>query len=486
MAMEGDTSVSRLVVGFLRLLTGESQTVFGKAARVAQTEISRFELGKEAPPEDKLRRMAKEAGVPWPMEPYLRRFFAAVLAIVEEQSRSFMKPLDWQGLEHALLAVSPYLVEDLAPEPKTLEDEQREAEAIWAALQPFSMEYRRRLLELFPHASQSWVLAVTLCGASVRAASCDIQETLGLTDLALWIADQVPGEARRCRVQGFCWAYAGNSRRVATDFDGADKAFAQAWTLWRAGAAFDSELLPEWRLFDLEASLRREQHQFAQALKLLDLARGLSGGKPAATARILLNKEHVFERIGDSERALAVLLEAAPFVEAAADPDLLLALRFNTADNLGHLEKWEAAAALLPKVREVVDQQGGEMNRLRLVWLESRTAVGLGRSEEAKAGLDQVRLRFKDLELPYEAALVSLELAILWLQAGRNAEVALIAVEMKWIFDAKKIQRESLAALQLFCDAAEQEAASIELARRVIAELEKAERSAPPAGKGKG
>ncbi len=481
MAMEGDTSVSRLVVGFLRLLTGESQTVFGKAARVAQTEISRFELGKEMPPEDKLRRMAKQAGVPWPVEPYLRRFFAAVLAIVEEQSRSFMKPLDWRGLEHALLAVSPYLVEGLVPEPKTLEDERREAEAIWAALQPFPMEYRRRLLELFPRASRSWVLAITLCEASVRAASCDVQETVGLTDLALWIAGQVPGEARRCRVQGFCWAYAGNSRRVATDFDGADEAFTCAWTLWRAGAAFDSGLLPEWRLLSLEASLRRAQLRFSDALDLLGRARGASRGNTAGTARILLNESNVFEHMGDSESALAVLLEAAPFVEAAADPNLLLALRFNTADNLGHLEKWEAAAALLPKVRELVVEQGGEMNRLRLAWLESRIAAGLGRPEEAKAGLEPVRLRFKDLELPYEAALVSLELAVLWLQDGRNAEVALIAVEMKWIFDAKKIQRESLAALKLFCDAAEQEAATVELARQVIADVERAERSGPPA-----
>ncbi|HSS51510.1 MAG TPA: hypothetical protein VLX28_21410 [Thermoanaerobaculia bacterium] len=486
MAMEEDTSVSRLVVGFLRLLTGESQMVFGKAARVAQTEISRFELGKEIPPEDKLRRMAKEAGVPWPVEPYLHRFFAAVLAIVEEQSRSFMKPLDWQGLEHALLAVSPYLVEDLALEPKTLEGERREAEAIWSALQPFPMEYRRRLIELFPHASRSWVLAVTLCGASVRAASCDAQEALGLADLSLWIAGQVPGEARRCRVQGYCWAHMGNARRVATDFDGADEAFAQAWALWRTGADFDSELLPEWRLLSLEASLRRAEQHFSEAMDLLDRARSASHGNMAATARILVKKSNVFEHMGDSERALAVLLEAAPFVEAAADPDLLLALRFNTADNLGHLEKWEAAAALLPKVREVVAQQGGEMNRLRLVWLESRIAAGLRRPEEAKAALEQVRQRFTDLELPYEAALVSLELAILWLQAGRNAEAALIAVEMKWIFDDKKIQREALAALKLFCDAAEQEAATVELARRVIADVERAERSGPPMGSGKG
>lgn len=68
---------------------------------------------------------------------------------------------------------------------------------------------------------------------------------------------------------------------------------------------------------------------------------------------------------------------------------------------------------------------------------------------------------------------------IIWLKAGRNAEVALIALGMTWIFEAKKIQREALMALRLFCDAAEREAATVELARQVIADMERAERSAP-------
>ncbi|HSS79087.1 MAG TPA: hypothetical protein VLV54_20365, partial [Thermoanaerobaculia bacterium] len=87
-----------------------------------------------------------------------------------------------------------------------------------------------------------------------------------------------------------------------------------------------------------------------------------------------------------------------------------------------------------------------------------------------------------DADLPYEAALSSLDLAVIWLKAGRNAEVAQLAVGMKWIFEAKGIEREALAALRLFCEAAEREAATVELARRVIADLETARRSAPGSG----
>jgi hypothetical protein len=48
------------------------------------------------------------------------------------------------------------------------------------------------------------------------------------------------------------------------------------------------------------------------------------------------------------------------------------------------------------------------------------------------------------------------------------------------IFVSKKIAREALAALKLFCDAAKQEAATVELVRRVIGEVEKARRAGPP------
>lgn len=95
--------------------------------------------------------------------------------------------------------------------------------------------------------------------------------------------------------------------------------------------------------------------------------------------------------------------------------------------------------------------------------------------------LEQVRGEFSARQLPYEAALASLELALLWLQAGRLAEVRELARGMSWIFTAKKIQREALAALRLFCEAASQERATLELAQAAIQELQ----STRPAPKGK-
>jgi tetratricopeptide (TPR) repeat protein len=298
-----------------------------------------------------------------------------------------------------------------------------------------------------------------------------------LAELALFIAEQVP-ESRGSRALSYSWGYIGNARRVATDFDSADEAFGRSWSL-RLGADSDPELLPEWRLLDLEASLRREQRRLPKSLELLDRARAASGSDPVAGARILLKKDRLLNVMGDFEGALAVLAEAAPFVAVSGDPHLLFALHFNRTDELSQLERWEEAAKLLPIVTDMAAEQGNALDLVRLGWLQAKVAAGQGRAEEAIAKLEKVSSDFTDRRLPYEAALSSLDLAILWLKAGRNTEVALIAVGMKWIFEAKGIQREALMALRLFCDAAEREAATVELARRVIADVERAERSAP-------
>ena len=64
---------------------------------------------------------------------------------------------------------------------------------------------------------------------------------------------------------------------------------------------------------------------------------------------------------------------------------------------------------------------------------------------------------------------------MLLLEQGRTAEVRTLAEEMLQIFRTQKVEREALAALQLFCDAARREAATVELARRMVKFLHRAQ-----------
>jgi tetratricopeptide (TPR) repeat protein len=307
---------------------------------------------------------------------------------------------------------------------------------------------------------------------------------LELAEMALSIAERVPGEERwRSRLRSYCWAHVGNARRVANDLSGSEVAFSQAWALWRDGNESDPELLGDWVLPSMQASLRAVQRRFSEALELLDQARASQGGSsPASLLTLLFQREYVCEQMGDYQGALATLAEAASLVKDSGDPRQRLAFHFKRANNFYHLQRYEEAMEPLLRAQDLAVQQGNELDLIRVVWLTARVAAGQGRTEEALAGLEQVRRDLSARELACDAALASLDLAILLLDAGRTVEVKDLAVAIGWIFQTKGIGREALAALKLFYDAARHEAATVELAKQVRRDIAQAKCSAPSVG----
>jgi tetratricopeptide (TPR) repeat protein/transcriptional regulator with XRE-family HTH domain len=474
-----------LALTYLRSAAGWTRARLGHAVgHKNESAVSQYERGSKPLSRERLERLLAPLGQPPEAVDVL--LFAHGLIFPEPPATSEASPVPlspeelrlidraamasgWSAAEHVRAEAIRWRKREKADAAK------QGAEEAFQRLLALPPEERRRLLFA---GSWSWALALRFSEGSLRKAAHRPEEALELADLALSIAERSAGpESWRSRLTGFCWAHVANARRVANDHAGADEAFARAWDLWRAGADADG-LLPEWRLFDLEASLRRAERRFPEALELLDWARAGCGGDPLAVGRILLKKERAFNQMGDVEAALAALTEAAPFIEASGDRRLLFALRFNMADDLCHLRRFAEAAALLPQVREMAVQQSNELDLLRVMWLTSKTDAGQGRMEEALAGLEQVCEQFMVYELPYEAALASLDLAVLYLEAGRTAEVKDLAVASGRVFRMNGIDREALASFSLFCDAARQEIATLELVRRVRAEIEEIRRSA--------
>jgi len=475
----GDPRVTRLVVKALRSVTTLTQEEFGEEAQLSQSDVSRFESGLDAPSEAELQRMGQAADFEWPAVVHLLRVFT-ILRSAADRLIHAGKQLEGAVLDAVLLATAPYLLEEDAatPEEPTLEEARREAAEIWAALETFPPLRRRELIEMGPPQARTCALVAHVCEASAKAAAHLPAEALELADFACFLAERVEGgQGRRTRALGYAHAFRANVRRVANHFGAADVTFSRAWELWQAGDAADPDPLAEWRLFDLEASLRRVQRRPSEALDLLDRARSACGDDPVAIARILMKKSSILEKEEDFAGALAILEEAAPAIEASGDPHLLFCLRFDRAANLRHLERYAEAAQWLEGVRDLA--QGNALCLVRVDWLEARLSLDLGRRDEALAALEQVQRDFTAHELPYEAALASLDLAVVWLERGRTAEVRELALGMTWIFQAKGIAREALASLTLFCEAARQEAATVELARKVSTEIEKVQRQGP-------
>ena len=112
--------------------------------------------------------------------------------------------------------------------------------------------------------------------------------------------------------------------------------------------------------------------------------------------------------------------------------------------------------------------------QLRLLWLHGDIAAGKGDLTAAERAYRQTREGFITHRMGYDTAMVSLDLAILYLGKGRTADVQRLAEEMLPIFQAQDVNREALAALHLFQEAARRQELTVEKVREVAAWLRRA------------
>ena len=333
---------------------------------------------------------------------------------------------------------------------------------------------RRMLIEEAPD-YHHWGLAVCLCDDSRAAAADDPHEAHKLAELALLVAHHVPGEVGwRSRLEGYCTGHAANAKKTANELRKADAMYLRAWSLWDAGRD-EAGLLSKARLLDLEASLRWAERLFDKALELHEGS--LAVARPNEVGHILLNKSATLEQKGDYEGSIQTLERAEVEIDGERQPRLLFGVRFNRAASLVRLGRAEEAAPIVAQVRQLAERLRTDLDLVKTLWLEGNTLAGLGRRDEAVAALEQVGQDLARRELPFDYALASLDLALLYQKEGRLAEVQRLAVEMLKIFRVLEVQPEAIAALLLFRDAAAKGAATEDLVRRLQDYLSKASRN---------
>ncbi|HSS76747.1 MAG TPA: helix-turn-helix domain-containing protein [Thermoanaerobaculia bacterium] len=349
------------------------------------------------------------------------------------------------------------------------------AEVLWATLARRTPAERRRLVEMGAK-FRTWALSERVCAESIAKAPNHPREALELAELALLIAGNVPEEELfRRRLEGYALLFVANSRRVCDELPAADHTLARARKLFVEGAAADPGFLNETWLPWIESALRRAQRRFSEALERIEEALALDRGE--LRGQILLSKARLHETLGDPEASTAALLAAVPLIDPDREPRNAVALRFNLIVDLCDLGRFEEAEAALGEMRALAERLGvgEELDLTRAVWLRGKVDAGLGRPEEARAAFEQVRRVFHQRELWFDHGLVSLELAVLLLEQGATAEVRRLAEEMLGSFRALGVEREPLAALKLFWEAARKEMATVERARRLVRFLYRAQ-----------
>jgi tetratricopeptide (TPR) repeat protein/DNA-binding XRE family transcriptional regulator len=475
----------------LRGIYGWSQAEMAAWSGVPESSISRYENGKQIPSPKTWAKLCAAVGLSCAavddiLRPALRKVLTLLGGIAPRMiGSSSSEAEDWTDellrAQSAILRPTMALVveevvavggpwgRDRPPSPA----DRLEAPGLWAVLRDSTAAERELLLEE-AREYWSWAVCELACAESVTAASHSVERALELAELSIEIAHRVQGADLWCqRLLGFAGAHRGNALRTHGKLQESEEAFLQALTHWKAGASADPGLLNAARVLGLEASLRLDQRRPAQAKALLDEA--LAVDRHGETKYLLINRASALEMLGDYDGAISALQKAEPLVDGSLEPRLLCVVRFNLLGLFLHLGQFAEAEKLLPRVQELADLLAQELDLIRTRWLGGWLAAGLGRRDEAIAALEQVREEFNTREIPSDAALASLELATLYLEEGRTAEVRLVASELKWIFEAEGIEREALAALLLFYEAAEQEAMTVELARRMVSFLYRAQ-----------
>jgi tetratricopeptide (TPR) repeat protein len=236
--------------------------------------------------------------------------------------------------------------------------------------------------------------------------------------------------------------------------------------VWFSGRGDPTALLSEAWLLGMKASLRVAQRRLPEGLALLDQAVELDQDK-RFHGTLLVARAKALEEFGDFEGSIALLREAAPFVDEAAEPRLYLCLWHNLAWVSTTAGRHEEAATIYPEVAPLSRKMGKELDWIRLHWLEGRIAAGLGEADRAVQILTEVRGEFADRRIFYDCAMVSIELASVYASRGSTQQVKAIARHLVPILASQQLHEEALAALVVFRRAAEVEEATVELLGRI-------------------
>lgn len=467
-----------IALWFIRRGQGWSQARLAAMAEMPQSLLNEYEQGKKTLSRARLLRLAGLMGqgaeiVDATLERLqANRAWVRVSGPFSENRRGeeAVARLGRLAMEFGRGVITVLSVEGI------VRQEREEARRLWERLERWeAIDQRIARVEDSPEL-RSWALCELAAAKSIEAAPSSPAQALELAGLARLIAELCPYEEKlRQRTEGYAWFHVANARRVTDDLRGSEVALVTAAKLWEAGAPGDPGFFNETFVHWIEATIRKAQRRFPEARKRIEEA--LDADRGDLRGKLLLTKAQILGALGDFETSTEVLHETLHHIDEEQDPRVALGVRCELLFNLCLQGQAVEAAQRLPPVQALAVRLGQELDLIHVDVLKARIDAGCGRTEEAEEAFEKARRQFfaQKPRLVLDYAQVSLDLALLLLEQNRTGEAATLADQMKWIFSSQGIERDTLAALKVFCEAARREVATADLARRVIRFLHQAQ-----------
>lgn len=312
----------------------------------------------------------------------------------------------------------------------------------------------------------------------------DPNRALEVAEVATAVAERIEpshyGAPLVADLRARAWATLANARRVVSDHAGAEGAFqaAEVWLGSGTGSPLERASVLDLRA-SLSSALQRYQDADDQVARAIAVYRQTD--QKHVLGRALIKRGQIRTFLEDRDAEISLVREGLELIDVEAEPQLVAAGWLNLLYALHRRGDDREALALLARARPIHLRAAHRTTRIRFQWLEGNIAAALGRQEQAEGCLRQVRRSFVEEGIAVDAALAALDLAGLFAEQGRYAEVKALAAETLEIFRSRQIATPAITAMLLFQRAAERERVTAALLERVAEAVRRAESGRPPA-----
>lgn len=364
----------------------------------------------------------------------------------------------------------------LAPRLARLARERAEAPARWAELaaDPATRwDWRVRNEPRF----QSYGLAEHLVEECRRLWSDDPARAQAVAELAVTVIGTLDPQEHLAvalaDLEAEAWSCVANCLRIRSDVRRVEEIFDLAEELRLQGGGDPVE---EAMLLDLRGSYLIDQRRFRTAEKVLRRAIRLfrKAGDRHRQGRSTMVLARLHRERGETDEAVRALERARGLIDARLEPRARLLVEQNLAVYLREAGRLPEAEKAVEAAHDLAERCGGRLDRLRVRWTHGLLRHAEGALEAAVSSLQAVRAGFVAEGLAYDAALVSLDLAAVVLEAGDRGQARRLAREIVPLFTARGIHREAAAALSVLHRALQADSADALLVRDIAAYLDRA------------